>query len=74
MNVAEVRADISDMVRAIRINGCVPTMRSALLLWQQHLTDTKLSGLSAADQQSYSAEQERVEFLLTKVFPEVTND
>lgn len=72
--VAEVQAPIQDMVRAVRINACVPTMRSALLLWQQYLADTKLSGLSADDERAYRAEQDRVRFLLDKVFPEYSSD
>lgn len=75
MSVESVRADIKDAIMRIRLEGCVPTMRSALMLWQQYLTDTKLSGLSRDDEAAYRDEHDRVKFLLTEVFQEeATND
>ena len=68
--VEEVRAQISEMLRTIRIEGCVPTMRSALLCWREYLAQTQPYGLSVADKKDYEAEHKRVAFLLTDVFPE----
>jgi hypothetical protein len=70
MSVESVRADIMDAVNRIKLEGCLPTMRSALLVWQQYLTETQPSGLSAADKEDYAAEHKRVQWLLTEVFPE----
>lgn len=70
MSVDTVRSQISDMLRDIRIQGCIPTMRSALMLWSDYLDQTQPNGLSAADKQAYAEERKRVAFLLTDVFPE----
>ena len=70
MSVEEVRAQIDAAVRSIRLQGAVPTMRNALMVWTQYLQETKLSGLSAADEQDYAAEHKCVQWLLTDVFPE----
>jgi hypothetical protein len=69
-DVAEVRADISEMLRAIRINGCVPVMREALLWWQSYLIAHQESGLSAVDKQGYEVLYKQLKFLLTEVFPD----
>jgi hypothetical protein len=69
MSSESVRADINAAIQRIRLEGCVPTMRSALLLWQQYLVETQPNGLSASDKESYAAEHKRVQFLLTEVFP-----
>jgi hypothetical protein len=69
-DIAEVRADISEMVRAIRINGCVPLMREALLWWREYLLANQEYGLSAADKQAYETTYKQLFFLLTEVFPE----
>ena len=69
-DVAEVRADISEMLRAIRINGCVPVMREALLWWRERLIAHQESGLSAVDKQAYEVLYRQLDFLLTDVFPQ----
>jgi hypothetical protein len=68
--VEEVRAQISEMLRTIRIEGCLPTVRSALLFWREYLTQTQPYGLSVADKRGYEDEHKRLVFLLTEVFPE----
>jgi len=70
MSVESVRADIAEAVRRIRLEGCIPTMRNALMVWTQYLLETQQSGLSAADKQDYADEHRRVQWLLTEVFPE----
>lgn len=74
MSVDSVRADIKDAIMRIRLEGCVPTMRSALMLWQQYLTDTKLSGLSRDDEATYRDEHDRVKWLLAEVFKQEDGD
>lgn len=69
-----MRAAIMDAVNRIKLKGCLPTMRSALLVWQQYPTETQPSGLSAADKNDYAAEHKRVQWLLTEVFPEEVSD
>jgi hypothetical protein len=75
MSVETVRADIAAAVERIRLEGAVPTMRNALMVWTQYLQETQQSGLSAADKKDYAAEHKRVQWLLTEIFPEeVPND
>jgi hypothetical protein len=69
-DVEEVRAHISEMVKAIRFNGCVPTLRAALCCYKEWLTETQPNGLSVADKQGYADEYKRLDFLLCEVFPE----
>jgi hypothetical protein len=69
-DVAEVRSQISEMVKAIRFNGCVPTMRAALCCYKDWLTETQPYGLSVADKQGYADEHRRLDFLLYEVFTE----
>jgi len=68
-DVEEVRAHISEMVRAVKINACVPTMRYALLLYKQALLTDEPSGLSVDDKKWFDDEHRRLSFLLTDVFP-----
>jgi hypothetical protein len=75
MSVETVRADIAAAVERIRLEGAVPTMRNALMVWTQYLQETQQSGLSAADKKDYADEHKRVQWLLTEIFPEEdTND
>jgi hypothetical protein len=74
MSVEPVRADINAAIQRIRLEGCVPTMRSALLLWQQYLVETQPNGLSANDRTEYAQEHKRVTFLLSEIFPPDEDD
>lgn len=74
MSAEQVRSDIMEGIKRIRLEGCVPTMRCALMLWQQYLTETKLSGLSADDERAERIEHDRVRWLLTEVFPKEESD
>lgn len=70
MSVESVRADINAAIERIRLEAAVPTMRTALLCWRDYLTETKPNGLSADDEKGYRIEFERIDWLLTDVFPE----
>lgn len=70
MSIESVRADISAAVERIRLESAVPTMRNALLCWQDYLAQTKPNGLSADDEKGYRLEFEQIKWLLTEVFPE----
>jgi len=74
MSVESVRADINAAIQRIRLEGCVPTMRSALLLWQQYLVETQPNGLSTNDRNEYAQEHKRVTFLLSEIFPPDEDD
>lgn len=74
MSVESVRADIQDAVMRLKLEGCVPTMTSALMCWREYLRANKLSGLSRSDEDEYRREFQRIEFLLTEVFPQEESD
>lgn len=74
MSAESVRADINAAIQRLRLEGCVPTMRSALLLWQQYLVETQPNGLSAHDRNEYAQEHTRVTFLLSEIFPPDEDD
>jgi hypothetical protein len=74
MSVESVRADINAAIQRIRVEGCVPTMRSALLVWQQYLVETQPNGLSTNDTNEYAQEHKRVTFLLSEIFPPDEDD
>ncbi len=74
MSVESVRADINAAIQRLRLEGCVPTMRSALLLWQQYLVETQPNGLSTNDRNEYAQEHKRVTFLLSEIFPPDEDD
>jgi hypothetical protein len=74
MSVESVRADINAAIQRIRLEGYVPTMRSALLLWQQYLVETQPNGLSTNDRNEYAQEHKRVTFLLSEIFPPDDDD
>ena len=70
MSVEAAREEIHNAITRLRLEGCVPTMRNALMLWRDYLHETELSGLSAADKRSYAAEYKRINWLLSDIFPD----
>jgi hypothetical protein len=75
MSVETVRADIAAAVERIRLEGAVPTMRMALMTYWQACFGERVYGLTPNDKQARAAEEKRVAWLLTEIFPEEdTND
>ena len=75
MSVEPVRADIAAAVERIRLEGAVPTMRLALMTYWQVYFGERVYGLTPNDKQARAAEEKRVEWLLTEIFPEeIAND
>ena len=76
MSVETVRADIAAAVERIRLEGAVPTMRLALMTyWIKVCFGERVYGLTPNDKQARAAEEKRVEWLLTEIFPEeIAND
>jgi hypothetical protein len=75
MSVEAAREEIHNAITRLRLKGCVPTMRNALMLWRDYLQDTQPSGLSTSDKEGYAAEYKRIDWLLSDIFPdEVANE
>ena len=74
MSLETVRAQISAGIERIRLEGAVPTMRLALQTYRGVYFGTPTYGLTPADKRAMDIELQRVDWLLTEIFPEEVSD
>ena len=74
MSLETVQAQISAGIERIRLEGAVPTMRLALQTYREVYFGTPIYGLTPSDKRAMDIELQRVDWLLTEIFPEEVID